>query len=79
MSNHFAFTDYLSANQYIDTHRETTMKVLIVVDPESDETDYCLSTKYRQPCNRLAAQNEKYYFLLIAFLAAAPISAGVRP
>ena len=39
MSNHFAFTDYLSAYQYIDTHRETTMKVLIDVDPESDETD----------------------------------------
>lgn len=34
MSNHFAFTDYLEAYKYIESHRETTMKVLIDVDPE---------------------------------------------
>ena len=33
MSRHFAFTDYLAAYEYIDTHQETTMKVLIDVDP----------------------------------------------
>lgn len=36
MSKHFAFRDYLSAYEYIDSNRETTMKVLIDVDP-SDE------------------------------------------
>lgn len=36
MSKHFAFKDYLSAYQYIDDNRETTMKVLIDVD-ESEE------------------------------------------
>ncbi|MEG1774826.1 MAG: alcohol dehydrogenase, partial [Oscillospiraceae bacterium] len=35
MSKHFAFRDYLSAYQYIDANRETTMKVLI--DVEEDE------------------------------------------
>lgn len=29
MSRHFAFRDFLSAYQYIDTNRETTMKVLV--------------------------------------------------
>lgn len=33
MSRHFAFTDYLSAYEYIDSHRETSMKILIDVDP----------------------------------------------
>lgn len=32
ISNHFAFQDYLKAYQYIDAHRETTMKVLLDVD-----------------------------------------------
>jgi L-iditol 2-dehydrogenase len=36
MSKHFALKDYLSAYQYIDDNRETTMKVLIDVD-ESEE------------------------------------------
>ena len=36
MSRHFAFTDYLAADEYIDTHQETTMKVLIDVDPSDD-------------------------------------------
>ena len=36
MSKHFAFKDYLDAYKYIDDNRETTMKVLIDVDP-SDE------------------------------------------
>ena len=36
MSSHFAFKDYLKAYQYIDANRESTMKVLIDVDP-SDE------------------------------------------
>ena len=36
MSKHFAFQDYLAAYEYIDTHRETTMKVLIDVDPSDD-------------------------------------------
>lgn len=36
MSRHFAFTDYLAAYQYIDDNRETTMKVLIDVDPGDD-------------------------------------------
>lgn len=34
ISNHFAFKDYLKAYQYIDAHRESTMKVIIDVDPE---------------------------------------------
>lgn len=33
MSKHFAFSDYAEAYEYIDSHRETTMKVLIDVDP----------------------------------------------
>lgn len=33
MSKHFAFTDYLAAYQYIDANQETTMKVLVDVDP----------------------------------------------
>lgn len=32
MSRHFAFKDYQAAYEYIDAHRETTMKVLIDVD-----------------------------------------------
>jgi L-iditol 2-dehydrogenase len=35
-SAHFAFRDYLDAYQYIDANRESTMKVLIDVDPEDD-------------------------------------------
>lgn len=35
MSVHFSFRDYLKAYQYIDANRETTMKVLIDVDPDS--------------------------------------------
>lgn len=33
MSKHFAFEDYLAAYEYIDNNRETTMKVLVDVDP----------------------------------------------
>ena len=33
-SKHFAFEDYVKAYQYIEANRETTMKVLIDVDPE---------------------------------------------
>ena len=33
-SAHFAFQDYAKAYDYIDANRETTMKVLIDVDPE---------------------------------------------
>ena len=36
MSKHFAFKDYLAAYQYIDANRESTMKVLIDVDPSDD-------------------------------------------
>lgn len=36
MSQHFAFKDYLKAYQYIDANRESTMKVLIDVDPEEE-------------------------------------------
>lgn len=36
MSSHFAFDDYQSAYEYIDNHRETTMKVLIDVDPSEE-------------------------------------------
>ncbi|MBR6398837.1 MAG: alcohol dehydrogenase catalytic domain-containing protein [Lachnospiraceae bacterium] len=34
---HFAFADYQKAYEYIDNNRETTMKVLIDVDPEAGE------------------------------------------
>ena len=33
MSRHFAFTDYLEAYKYIEANRETTMKVIVDVDP----------------------------------------------
>ena len=36
MSKHFAFRDYLSAYQYIDANRESTMKVLIDVDASEE-------------------------------------------
>lgn len=36
MSKHFAFQDYLAAYEYIDSNRETTMKVLVDVDPSDD-------------------------------------------
>lgn len=36
MSRHFAFADYLDAYAYIDQHQETTMKVLIDVDPAAE-------------------------------------------
>lgn len=36
MSKHFAFADYLQAYQYIDDNRETTMKVLVDVDPSEE-------------------------------------------
>lgn len=36
MSRHFAFEDYQKAYQYIEENRETTMKVLIDVDPSDD-------------------------------------------
>lgn len=36
MSKHFAFKDYLSAYEYIDNNRETTMKVLIDVDASEE-------------------------------------------
>lgn len=36
MSKHFAFRDYLKAYEYIDANRETTMKVLIDVDPSKE-------------------------------------------
>ncbi len=35
-SARFAFEDYGKAYEYIDSHRETTMKVLIDVDPEEE-------------------------------------------
>ncbi len=37
MSKHFAFADYLSAYEYIDSHQETTMKVLIDVCANPEE------------------------------------------
>ena len=37
MSRHFALKEYLDAYAYIDANRETTMKVLIDVDPEGEE------------------------------------------
>ncbi len=36
MSRHFAFRDYLAAYEYIDSNRETTMKVIVDVDPSDD-------------------------------------------
>ncbi|MBO5565242.1 MAG: alcohol dehydrogenase catalytic domain-containing protein [Lachnospiraceae bacterium] len=36
MSKHFAFQDYLEAYQYIDANRESTMKVIVDVDPEDE-------------------------------------------
>ena len=33
MSKHFPFQEYLAAYQYIDSNRETTMKVIVDVDP----------------------------------------------
>ena len=36
MSEHFAFADYKKAYEYIDSNRETTMKVLIDVDAAAD-------------------------------------------
>ena len=36
MSKHFAFRDYQAAYEYIDNNRETTMKVLIDVDPTEE-------------------------------------------
>ena len=36
MTKHFAFRDYLSAYQYIDANRESTMKVLIDVDASEE-------------------------------------------
>ncbi len=33
MTKHFAFKDYIEAYKYIDANRETTMKVIIDVDP----------------------------------------------
>lgn len=36
MSKHFAFKDYLDAYRYIDANRETTMKVLIDIDPSEE-------------------------------------------
>ena len=36
MSRHFAFREYLAAYEYIDSNRETTMKVIVDVDPSDD-------------------------------------------
>lgn len=36
MSKHFAFEDYLSAYQYIEKNPESTMKVLIDIDPSEE-------------------------------------------
>ena len=36
MSSHFSFADYQKAYEYIDANRESTMKVLIDVDPSDD-------------------------------------------
>ena len=36
MSKHFAFQDYIKSYEYIDANQETTMKVLIDVDPNND-------------------------------------------
>ena len=35
-SAHFAFEDFAKAYEYIDNNRESTMKVLIDVDPEGE-------------------------------------------
>lgn len=36
MSKHFAFADYQQAYEYIDANRETTMKVLVDIDPSQE-------------------------------------------
>lgn len=36
MSKRFAFRDYQAAYEYIDANRETTMKILVEVDPSND-------------------------------------------
>lgn len=36
MSKHFAFKDYQAAYDYIDNNRETTMKVLVDIDPDEE-------------------------------------------
>jgi len=36
MSKHFAFKDYQAAYEYIDNNRETTMKVIVDVDPSEE-------------------------------------------
>jgi len=36
MSKRFAFQDFQAAYEYIDTNRETTMKILVEVDPSDD-------------------------------------------
>lgn len=36
MSKHFSFTEYLAAYEYIDNNRETTMKVIVDIDPSDD-------------------------------------------
>ena len=36
MSRHFSFDRYLEAYEYIDRNRETTMKVLIDIDPSEE-------------------------------------------
>ena len=38
MSQHFSFDRYLEAYEYIDRNRETTMKVLIDIDPSGGVT-----------------------------------------
>ena len=36
MTKHFSFSDYQKAYEYIDNNRETTMKVIIDVDPDEE-------------------------------------------
>ncbi len=36
MSRHFPFDQYLNAYEYIDENRETSMKVLIDIDPSEE-------------------------------------------
>ena len=36
MTKHFSFEQYQEAYEYIDQNRETTMKVLIDVDPDEE-------------------------------------------
>jgi L-iditol 2-dehydrogenase len=36
-SAHFAFEDYQKAYEFIDNNRETTMKVIIDIDPEEKD------------------------------------------